>query len=146
MEALARFAEAAAEALSRAKEERTEHPLSEADRYIRESFRETITVKGLAERLFLNPAYFGQAYQARYGIGVLERVHDLRIAEALRLIREEPSRKLSDVAETVGYSHYNHFLKQFEKRIGRKPTDVAEAAALSVHPQFRGDPPVIRSL
>ncbi|WP_027091356.1 response regulator [Cohnella thermotolerans] len=138
--ALERFAEAAAEAMAEARALRGAHPLQAADRYIREHFREPISVKGLAETFFLNAAYLGQAYQARYGKSVLERVHDLRIAEALRLIREDPGRKMADIAESVGYAHYNHFLKQFEKRCGAKPTSLAADS------QNEGDEPEIRSL
>lgn len=118
-----RFASDVIDELMAQREERGKHPLKEAERYILEHFRESITVRELAERFFMNPSYLGQAFQARYARGILEYVHDLRIEEARKLMQAEPHRKMVDIAESVGYSHYNHFLKEYEKRYHSKPTE-----------------------
>jgi two-component system response regulator YesN len=56
------------------------------------------------------------------GIGFNELLHDLRIEEACRLLRTNQY-KNSEVSEMMGYTSYNHFLKQFEKRIGISPNE-----------------------
>ncbi|GFN30175.1 response regulator [Paenibacillus xylaniclasticus] len=117
-----RFAGDVIDKLVKKREEKGRHPLKEAEKYILEHYREPITVKELAERFYMNPSYLGQAFQARYERGILEYVHDLRIEEARRLMEAEPYRKMVDIAESVGYSHYNHFLKEYEKRFRSKPT------------------------
>ncbi|RUS45128.1 response regulator [Cohnella sp. AR92] len=117
-----RFADEAMRAMGDVRKARSFHPVDEAERYIRANFRQPITVGELAERFYMNAAYLGQAFQAKVGKGVIEYVHDLRIEEARRLMSEAPERRLSEIAETVGYSHYHHFLKQYEKRHHAKPT------------------------
>lgn len=96
--------------------------------YIRSHFREGLTIKQLAERFFLHPAYLGQLLIRKNGIGFNELLHDLRIEEASRLLRMNQY-KNSELSEMVGYTSYNHFLKQFEKRLGMSPNEYKKIKA-----------------
>ncbi|GMK38619.1 hypothetical protein PCCS19_16730 [Paenibacillus sp. CCS19] len=86
------------------------------------NFKTTFTIKELSERFYLNPAYLGQSFSRKYGKGILEFIHDLRIEEAKRLLQETED-AVFVIAEVLGYCGYQHFLKQFEKRLGMKPSD-----------------------
>lgn len=90
--------------------------------YIHAHYRESITVKKLAERFFLHPAYLGQLLIRKNGIGFNELLHNLRIQEACQLLQMNQY-KNSEVSEKVGYSSYHHFLKQFEKRVDMSPNE-----------------------
>ncbi|KOY16374.1 response regulator transcription factor [Paenibacillus xylanivorans] len=90
--------------------------------YIHVHFREGLTIKLLAERFFLHPAYLGQLLIRKNGMGFNELLHNLRIEEACRLLQMNQY-KNSEVSEKVGYASYNHFLKQFEKRMGMSPNE-----------------------
>ncbi|WP_274653860.1 response regulator transcription factor [Paenibacillus humicola] len=94
--------------------------------FLREHYRETVTIKEIAERFYMNPVYMGQLFARKYGMGMLDFVHDLRIEEARRLLLQTglPS---GTVAESLGYRNYQHFLKQFERRLGMKPADYKQA-------------------
>lgn len=96
--------------------------VQEINEYIMSHYREGLTIKMLAERFFLHPAYLGQLLMRKNGIGFNELLHDLRIEEACRLLRSNQY-KNSEISEMMGYTSYNHFLKQFEKRIGVSPTE-----------------------
>ena len=48
--------------------------------YIMTHYREGLTIKMLAERFFLHPAYLGQLLMRKNGIGFNELLHDLRIS------------------------------------------------------------------
>ncbi|CDN44708.1 MULTISPECIES: response regulator [Paenibacillus] len=90
--------------------------------YLRLHYAEPSTIKEIAERLFVNPVYLGQSFSRKFGIGILDFIHDLRINEAVNRLQgtDEP---LSSIAESVGYRGYQQFLKQFEKRLGMKPAE-----------------------
>ncbi|MEK4436583.1 response regulator [Paenibacillus sp. FSL K6-2862] len=90
--------------------------------YIHEHYREGLSIKMLAERFFLHPAYLGQLLIRKNGIGFNELLHNLRIEEACRLLQMNQY-KNSEVSEKVGYSTYHHFLKQFEKRLNMSPNE-----------------------
>ncbi|OWA37614.1 hypothetical protein B9G55_06055 [Saccharibacillus sp. O16] len=90
--------------------------------FLRSHYTESFTIRELAEMFYVHPVYLGQSFTRRYGMGIAEFVHDLRIEEACRLLR---SSELSSaaVAERLGYKAYQHFLKQFEKKTGMKPAE-----------------------
>ncbi|MCM3170726.1 response regulator [Paenibacillus sp. MER 99-2] len=90
--------------------------------YVHNHYKETITIKELAERFYIHPVHLGQSFMRKYGKGVLDLVHDLRMEEAKQQLRET-DQALYIIAEQVGYRSYQHFLKQFEKRVGMKPAE-----------------------
>ncbi len=96
--------------------------------FLRERYAETFTIRELAERFYVHPVYLGQSFTRKYGVGIAQFVHELRIEEACRLLLEEdlPS---SAIAERVGYKGYPHFLKQFEKKTGLKPAEYRAQAS-----------------
>lgn len=107
-------------ALQSLRERRPGNTMAEIDRFICEHYRDPLSIRDIAARFYLNPVYLGKAYQDKFGCSILERMHDLRIAEACEKLRgtAEP---INAISERVGYSHYHHFLQHFERRTGRKP-------------------------
>ncbi|MBM7566075.1 response regulator [Paenibacillus sacheonensis] len=96
-------------------------PAKVAD-FLRRHYKETFTIKEIAERFYINPVYLGQSFSRKYGIGILDFIHDIRIEKAQQRLRETNEASCA-IAEALGYRGYQHFLKQFEKRIGMKPSD-----------------------
>ncbi|MNJ42514.1 HTH-type transcriptional regulator YesS [compost metagenome] len=96
--------------------------VQEINEYIREHYRERITLKKLGEIFYMHPAYLGQLLLKKNGISFNELVHNLRIDEAVRLLSQSQL-KNSEVAERVGYSHYGQFFKQFEIRMKMSPNE-----------------------
>lgn len=101
---------------------------AEVAEYLRAHYRQSLTIRGIAERFHVHPVYLGQSFARKYGIGIVDFVHELRIAEARRLL-EGTDMTLAAIAETVGYNVYQHFLKQFERRTGMKPAAYRVAAS-----------------
>ncbi|CAG5091006.1 Two component transcriptional regulator, AraC family [Thermobacillus xylanilyticus] len=93
---------------------------AEVAEYLRAHYRRSLTIREIAERFYVHPVYLGQSFARKYGIGILDYVHELRIEEAKRLL-ESTDMTLGAIAESVGYNAYQYFLKQFERRTGMKP-------------------------
>ncbi|KRF10090.1 hypothetical protein ASG89_00680 [Paenibacillus sp. Soil766] len=106
--------------LKQHKEKFSGHPLRVIERFIQDHYRETLTIKDIGERFFMNPVYLGQAFMKRNGVGIIEYIHDLRINAAKRMLCETDE-TIRLIAEQIGYVHYHHFLKEFEKRVSDKP-------------------------
>jgi two-component system response regulator YesN len=121
-EQLTRFCLACQMAVSRLRERQTGGTQAQVADFLRRNYKETFTIKEIADRFYMNPVYLGQSFSRKYGMGILDFVHDLRIEEAKRLLRETDAAS-GAIAENVGYRVYQHFLKQFEKRLGMKPAD-----------------------
>ncbi|MGZ7442586.1 response regulator [Paenibacillus sp. TH7-28] len=96
--------------------------VQDINHYIGEHYREGLTIKKLAEVFYLHPVYLGQLLMKKNGVHFNGMIHNLRIEEAARLLRENKLNN-SEVAERVGYANYGQFLKQFEKRLGVSPNE-----------------------
>ncbi|AIQ54814.1 response regulator transcription factor [Paenibacillus sp. FSL R7-0331] len=94
--------------------------------YIREHYRESLTIQRLAEIFYLHPVYLGQLLIKKNGMGFNELLHNLRIEEAVKLL-EDPGLKLSEIAEKAGYANYGQFLKQFERKMHLSPNEYRQA-------------------
>jgi len=104
---------------------------AEVAEYLRAHYKSSLTIREIAERFFVHPAYLGQSFARKYGMGIVDYVHELRIAEAKRLLARTDM-TLGMIAEAVGYNVYQHFLKQFERRTGMKPAAYRAMAGGSV--------------
>lgn len=102
------------------KESVSSHPLQAVKRYVSDNYKKPLTIKEIGARFYMNPVYLGNAFSNKFGIGIIEYIHDLRIQEAKRLLRDS-DQTVCSIAEEVGYVHYNHFLMEFRKREPEKP-------------------------
>jgi len=91
--------------------------------YIAEHYREGITLRRVAENCHVNTSYLGQIFRKETGSAFTDYVNALRIQEARRLLAD-PTLKVYEVAERVGFTDYHYFLKIFKKVTGKSPTDV----------------------
>ncbi len=98
--------------------------------FLRQHYTETWTIRELAEKFYIHPVYLGQSFARRYGMSILDFIHELRIEEAKNLLTSTDL-AFCNVAEQIGYRGYQHFLKQFEKRTGYRPSDYRQQQELS---------------
>ncbi|MDQ2084870.1 response regulator [Herbivorax sp. ANBcel31] len=92
------------------------------EKYIKENYKEPITIKEMSKNLYINPVYLGQLFKKIFGVRFSDYVHELRIDEAKRLL-EETSMETCEIARELGYSNYNMFLKYFERNTGTRPNN-----------------------
>ncbi|WP_019909423.1 response regulator transcription factor [Paenibacillus sp. HW567] len=98
----------------------SEHPLIRVEYFLKDNYSKPLTIKEIAEQFYINPVYLGQAFIKKHGISILEYIHDLRI-EAAKKWLIETNDTVRSIADNVGYMHYHHFLREFEKRNALKP-------------------------
>ena len=91
--------------------------------YINQHYREGVTLKQVAAECHINTSYLGQVFHKETGSAFTDYVNALRIAEARRLLNN-PTLKVYEVAEQVGFTDYHYFLKIFKKVTGITPSDV----------------------
>lgn len=127
-DSLARFCRKCQSAANRLRDCRAGGTLAKVAGFLQLNYTSTFTIKEIAERFYINPVYLGQSFSRKYGAGILDYVHDLRIEEAKRRLRETDDASYA-IAESVGYRSYQHFLKQFEKRLGMKPADYRQLSS-----------------
>ena len=90
--------------------------------YIREHYREDITLNGVAENVFLSPVYISRLIKEETGKNYVALIMELRIQRAVELL-ENTEMYVYEIAEHVGYSNLKYFYKVFKKVTGKSPND-----------------------
>ena len=106
-------------------EERRKHArlyLYEVKAYIDQNFHKELSVASLADMVFVDAVYLGNAFRKEFGCTISEYQHRQRIGEAARLITET-DKSLAQIAALAGYNNYNNFFAHFEKITGKKPAE-----------------------
>lgn len=95
--------------------------LYDAKTYIDANFEKELSVAFLAERVYMEVGYLGDAFSKQFGCSINEYQHRLRIEKAIELIRATDM-KLSDISAAVGYNNYNNFFSHFGRITHKRPT------------------------
>ncbi|MCI8809861.1 MAG: response regulator transcription factor [Oscillibacter sp.] len=82
---------------------------------------EQLSVESLCSHIHLSPAYFSTLFKRETGISFTAYVTQVRMEEAVRLLRETDE-KTYRIAEQTGYSDPNYFSYVFKKRYGVSPS------------------------
>jgi two-component system response regulator YesN len=91
-------------------------------RYIKQSLAEDLSRESIAERIGLNPDYFGRVFRKETGLTVTEYIVKERMAMALKLL-EDTDQPISTVAMQVGYTNFAYFSQLFRRTTGFTPGD-----------------------
>lgn len=96
--------------------------------YIQSAFRQEMTLAQVAEAVHLSPNYLANLFKKNAGITVNDYITQIRLAEAKRLLREEPSLLVQHVAERIGYKDGKYFTKLFKREVGMNPSEFRDRA------------------
>ncbi|HZJ57300.1 MAG TPA: helix-turn-helix domain-containing protein, partial [Clostridia bacterium] len=120
-EVLTRFCIKGAAYIKTLRERQSMGPIAKVEDYIRQNFREDITLKGIAEEFFMNPVYLGQLFKKTFGIYFSDYLHNLRVEEAKKLLRRTDM-KVYEIAADVGYRDTDYFVSRFAKEVNMTPS------------------------
>lgn len=81
------------------------------------------TIKELSRKVAMNECYLKKGFKALLGKPVHEFQHELRIANAKKLLQAE-GKSVSEVADALGFSSISHFSTAFKKATGIKPCEL----------------------
>lgn len=89
--------------------------------YLQLHFREPVTLAGLAEQAGFHPTYFSELFRKITGETYIERLQQLRINYARRLLADGFC--VSDACFASGFGSLSNFLTTFKKRCGMTPSE-----------------------
>jgi len=97
------------------------------------TFREDVTIRDLAQRHGITPAYLGQLFKKEYGESFNDYRNRLRIEEAARLLRTTDMR-VYEISQHVGYQSTDYFERRFSAFFNTTPTAYRAAAQQGTAP------------
>jgi two-component system response regulator YesN len=100
--------------------------VEKAKSYIDANFNQTINLTDLAQTYYMSPGYFSTLFRQHTGRNFLEYLTQLRMEHAKRLIKDNPTGKIGDIAIQCGYQDLKHFRKLFKRNTGLTPLKFKE--------------------
>ena len=93
----------------------------EAERYIIDNLDQELSIKNIAEHVFITPTYLCYLYKKNTGRTINQFILDVRMKKAKMMILETNLR-IRDIAGQLGYSNQNYFTKIFTDYYGVNPS------------------------
>lgn len=100
-----------------------ENIVNQAQNYIRSNFHENITLESLSEIYHIHPNYLSRAFKKYANQNFNEYLTSVRMDQAIRLLKQ-PSLRIQDVSQMLGYADSKYFSKVFKKHYGITPTQL----------------------
>lgn len=93
--------------------------------YIEEHYQNALSLNELADQVYLNASYLSSIFKLEEGIGINEYIKQVRMKQA-RLLLEETNKKISVIAEEVGFLNPSYFIKSFREYYGVTPAKIRQ--------------------
>ncbi|MGF7144015.1 YesN/AraC family two-component response regulator [Anaerotaenia torta] len=91
--------------------------VNNAMKYIEQNYPHKITLSEVAEKTYVSQWHLSKLLNRHLGQNFSEILNNVRIKEAQRLLRD-PSLRIGDIAERVGFVDMAHFSRVFKKNVG----------------------------
>lgn len=101
-------------------QDRVKGSIHKVKEYVDNHYQENLTLKDIAKKFYMNPAYLGQLFKKEYGIYFRDYNRQVRINEAKKRLRQTDLR-VYEIAEEVGFENPDYFVTQFRKEVGMTP-------------------------
>ncbi|NBD25767.1 response regulator [Paenibacillus glycinis] len=98
--------------------------IARAVELIKERYASNLTLKAVAEEVYLSPSYLSTLFKQEMGIKYIDYLHQYRI-EVAKTLLGDGKQKVSSVAMQVGYFDEAHFIHTFKKWTGSSPAAYA---------------------
>lgn len=91
--------------------------------YIRENYKNELTLEAIAKSLNFSPDYLSRVYKKSTGKSPLKYLIHLRINEAKRLLTTDLNLDIKTIGELVGYSDQYYFSRTFKHHTDHYPSE-----------------------
>lgn len=96
--------------------------VTQAINYVSKYYAKDINLVYISNFVSMNDSYFSSLFKKTTGVGFIKYLHNVRIQNAKQLFKD-PSIKIYEVAEMVGFRDDKYFHKIFKKVTGMTPSD-----------------------
>ncbi|EHI97865.1 two component transcriptional regulator, AraC family [Clostridium sp. DL-VIII] len=94
-----------------------------AIKHIEESYYlNNLSINDISDKLEVTSSYLSKLLKKETGLSFIDYLTNTRIKKAMYLMKE-PTIKIYDVAELIGYSNQHYFCRAFKKVVGVSPTE-----------------------
>ena len=102
-----------------------------AIKYIKENYMSTIRLSEVAKMLSVSEEHLSRTFKKEITFGFSEYITLIRLQKAEHMLKNEPSRAVTEVAYACGFNDSNYFSYKFKKAYGLSPSEVRDGAKAS---------------
>ncbi len=95
-------------------------------KYIQENYMQTIRLAEVAKMLSVSEEHLSRTFKKEITFGFSEYVALIRLQKAEHMLKNEPSRAITEVAYACGFNDSNYFSYKFKKAFGVTPSEVRD--------------------
>lgn len=92
-------------------------------KYIQKNYSRSISNGELASLVYLSEGRFNHLFKESMGMPPLQYINDVRIKKAMNLLKKREG-TVAEIADSVGFTDYNHFSRQFKRYYGCLPSEI----------------------
>ncbi|WP_371755709.1 helix-turn-helix transcriptional regulator [Ferviditalea candida] len=107
--------------IQQARQKENAKPVEQAKSWIEENLGSEITIKKIADSVYMNPTYFCQYFKIQTGETILDFVTRKRMEKAKELLRD-PQLKMYEISARIGYHDTKYFSRLFKQWTGQSPS------------------------
>lgn len=106
--------------LAQVRTQESRNVLDRVDDYVRENYKEKMSLKSLGELFYVNNVYLGQLYKKKYGIVFRDYLNNIRLEKARELL-VNTNLRIYAIAEEVGFAKAEYFINKFVQNYHMTP-------------------------
>ena len=99
-----------------------------AIKYIQENYMSTIRLSEVAKMLSVSEEHLSRTFKKEITFGFSEYITLIRLQKAEHMLKNEPSRSVTEVAYACGFNDSNYFSYKFKKAYGLAPSEVRDSS------------------
>lgn len=99
-----------------------EDAVEKVEGYIREHLSEELSVKNLADMVYVGADHLTRSFKKRYGKTVTDYILEQRMNLAGELLKDQRL-TITMVSDAVGFGNYSYFTEQFKRIYGKTPRE-----------------------
>jgi|GEM_PF-1437218 len=107
------------------KKEKKKNTVEKVKNIINQNYEKDISVKFIADQLYLNPNYLGQLFKSETNMSINDYLGRVRVTKAKALLKNTDL-MIYEVAEQVGFNDSQYFSTVFKKIVGVTPKEYKE--------------------
>lgn len=88
--------------------------------YVQTHYSEGLSLKRLADLLYLTPSHFSRLFKQAFGLSPYQFVIQQRVNAARNLL-QDPSLTLTEIALEVGFADHSHLTRHYKRLTGSSP-------------------------
>ncbi len=99
--------------------------LKKAREFIQDNYQQNISLTNIAQACYVSEYHLSRQFQRHFGLSPFAYIRNYRVEKARQLLQEKEN--ITEVALSVGFYDHSHFLKNFKKLMGMRPSQYQKA-------------------